>query len=276
MKPKHLFIGIAILVCIGLAPGLLVSQSPDPGLLGTWSTTIDYIQNGEFTMTYKTLTSPTITNPVLENGEIIVNDSDGEVSITFNDSLASLGDFVIESSLDTPNVVDNHDMNLIYRFNDDTSGIRDYATIIATATDVTAASLDSKLGFKVVTGGTASIPLELTGNTLTLDQGATIGNTGADSLIFTEAGSRFTGTLRASGGFLGNVTAPNGATLTNPDADTLKFTESVINLSGTLTVGSDPTEGVTAIDTTHAGRWVKITVAGVSFYAVADTSLIVN
>jgi len=76
--------------------------------------------------------------------------------------------------------------------------------------------------------------------------------------------------------FSGTFTMANGATLTNPHADTLKVTDAVFNVSGALTVGSDPAESVTAIDTTHSGRWVKITIAGVDFFAVADTSLIVN
>ena len=83
-----------------------------------------------------------------------------------------------------------------------------------------------------------------------------------------------TKTVTGAWTFDNTLTLGEGATLTNPHADTLKFTESVVQINGGLAIGSAPDMTITAIDTSGAGRWVKITVAGVVFWAVADTSVI--
>jgi hypothetical protein len=67
----------------------------------------------------------------------------------------------------------------------------------------------------------------------------------------------------------------DGGLINNPHADTLKVTEAVFQVNGGLAIGSSPTMTITAIDTVGAsGKWVKLTVAGVDFYAIADTSAI--
>ena len=72
------------------------------------------------------------------------------------------------------------------------------------------------------------------------------------------------------------MTIGTGGALINPNhADTLSIEETYINLNGGVTIGSDPAIKITAIDTFGAsGKWLKITAAGVTFWAIADTSVI--
>ena len=75
------------------------------------------------------------------------------------------------------NVADNDHLDIIFKANDDSSGVTNYGSIIATATDVSDESEDSKIDFKTFLAGTEKTSLSLSGNTLTFSQAETIDNT---------------------------------------------------------------------------------------------------
>ena len=70
------------LVLIVLLPLALWSQTPDPGRTPRWDKALDYIKNGQYTMTYKTLTSPTITSPTITGNGTTTGTLDMTVSNT--------------------------------------------------------------------------------------------------------------------------------------------------------------------------------------------------
>ncbi|MFX0184090.1 MAG: hypothetical protein ACFE95_13490 [Candidatus Hodarchaeota archaeon] len=105
---------------------------------------------------------------VLENDEQIVNSTDADVEIVANDSAAALLQLFIKSSLDTPNVVDNMYMDLLYTFNNDTSTYLNYGTIRALATDVSGATEDGYIQIRTYTAGSEVVA-------------ATFGNEGVNS-----------------------------------------------------------------------------------------------
>lgn len=231
---KHFKFYISVFVIVVALVGLLVSQTPEPTARTNWYETMMWIKTGAFTFTNKTLTSPTITSPdfstgslTLANDETISNATDGDLAFMFNDDAVTLGEFFVGSTVDTPSVADNDHIDLIVQFNDDASNYTNYGKFIVTATDVSNTTEDSKIGFEVITAGAASVPLELTGDTMTLDRGATIANTGTDSLVITEAGSRFAGSLRVSGAAYAQSAEVNGrivlandeAIYNSPDGD---------------------------------------------------------
>lgn len=112
----------------------------------------------------------------LENDEIVDNGTDGDVSILFNDDAASLAQIFAESSIDTPNIADNDNMELIFKFNDDSSGLTNYGTIKITATDVSDESEDSKIELKNFMAGSEVTPLTLTGSAASVAGALTVGD----------------------------------------------------------------------------------------------------
>jgi len=116
------------------------------------------------------LPSATIEGDItLENGEIISNSTDGDVFVIYDDDAATLGQFFIQSTNDTANLSDNDNLELLFRFYDDSLGATDWGVIKTTATDVSDESEDSKMEFKVWTAGTQYIPLTIAGkNSITV------------------------------------------------------------------------------------------------------------
>ena len=100
-----------------------------------------------------------------------------------------------------------------------------------------------------------------------MSDGALINNQHADTLSFTETVTNINGKLTIEG---------TGATISATHADTLSLDETVVNIGGSLSIGTNPTMSITAIDTMGTGRWVKITIAGATFWACSDTAVVVE
>ena len=115
-------IPLVLFLVIFLA-GSVWAQTADPGRLPRWDRLKDYFQNGTMTFTYKTLTSPTITSPTITgtgsivvssaevngnltmaNDEIWANSTDGDMILIFDDNATTLGELLIQSSIDSPYV----------------------------------------------------------------------------------------------------------------------------------------------------------------------------
>ena len=107
-------------------------------------------------------------NITLENDEVILNSTDADVEFRFNDDAAVLGQFIINSVNDSANLADDDNLELVFRFYDDSLGVTDWATVIVTATDVSDESEDSQIEFKTFSGGSEVTPLTLTGANTTI------------------------------------------------------------------------------------------------------------
>lgn len=136
----------------------------------------------------------------LENDEILSNGTDGDFSIIFNEDDDSLGSFIIKSAAtlspanaDSGHVDDSDHMEIIFQAPDDSAGSTDWVKIIATVTDVSDESEDSKVEVKTYAAGSQVTPLTLTGANATV------------------AGSLTTATLAATT-ITGSVTATDSTT----------------------------------------------------------------
>lgn len=137
-----------------------------------WDKVRQYILYGQYTMHNKLIDTLYVnTDMVLPNDEIIRNSPDGSVFIIADDSLEYLNKLYIQSSLDTPNVVDDMYLSLIFRAEDDSSGTTDWGSVDMKLTDVSDESEDSQLEFKTLTAGSSTTPLSLTGGTVTVTAG---------------------------------------------------------------------------------------------------------
>lgn len=143
-------------------------------------------------------------NLTLENGEIIANATDGDLTFTFNDDDSTLAQMFISSSIDSPYVNPNDVLELVFQANDDSSGMTDWATFEVMITDSADESEDSKISFKVYTAGTETTPLALIGEQLTLANNEAISNATDGTIAFTD-GSNNLMTI-VDNGTTGNVT----------------------------------------------------------------------
>lgn len=116
---------------------------------------------------FSTTTMDAAGDITLENDEYIDNSTDGDVFFVYNDDDDSLGQFILQSSIDTPNVADNDHVDLVFQANDDSSGMTTYASIIVTATDVSDESEDSKVEIKTFSAGSVVTPFTITSNKVT-------------------------------------------------------------------------------------------------------------
>ena len=211
----------------------------------------------------------------LENDEIIDNGTDGDVQVIANDSLEALLDFILTTSVDTSDIVDNMQMNVYFRWDNDTTGNTDWGTIRVTASDVTSDSRDSYFTFKSFTANSEKTLLTL-GNAGTNYSGAYgaaldfvwYSDTGGDSMIWDAS---------AEGLVIVGTNAQNALTVSDGNVDI----EDDVDINGVLeadqiTVNS--TVEVTALDTfctvTGVVRYCKITIGGVTFWAPADTATV--
>jgi len=99
----------------------------------------------------------------LENDEIIINATDGDVEFVFNDDDDSLGQVIIKSSLTGTSLEDNNHLDITFEANDGGSAVAEYAKIIVTITDTASASEDATFKFQTMSGGTSTLGLTLTG-----------------------------------------------------------------------------------------------------------------
>lgn len=209
-----------------------------------------------------------------ENDEKLVNDTDADFEIVADDSAASLLDFILTTSIDTSDIVDNMYINMFFRWDDDTTADTDWGTIRLTASDVTNDSRDSYFTFKSFIANSEKTLLTL-GNTANYSGAydaaldfVWYSSTTGDSMIYDVSDECLT------------IVGTNGQDALNVDDGNVDIADNV-DIDGILeadqiTVNS--TVEVTAIDTfatvTGVVRWVKITVGGVTFWSPADTATV--
>lgn len=71
----------------------LLAQTPQPGIMPRWDRLVDWIKNGQFTMTYKTLTAPTIGGTVTYTSPIFnATSTTGSARFKFLDPIYVAGD----------------------------------------------------------------------------------------------------------------------------------------------------------------------------------------
>jgi len=96
-----------------------------------------------------------------QNGEVIENASDGVIQITANDDAAELLDIQIYSV--NTSTADNDYYRTSYYIEDSASEKTEIGGIDMVCTDVTTATEDSRLDFRVITAGTVSTPVSIDG-----------------------------------------------------------------------------------------------------------------
>ena len=212
---------------------------------------------------------------VLEKDEQIVNSTDGDVEIVADDSAAALLQLFIKSSLDTPNVVDNMYTELLFAFNNDTSTYLNYGTVRGFATDVSGGSEDGYVQVRTYTAGSEVVAATF-GNGASNYSGAF--GSALDFVWYSDtAGDSMIWDASAEALIITGTAAQNALVVADGNVDI----DDDVDINGVLeadqlTVNS--TEAVTSIDTmgtaTGAIRWVRITIAGVTFWAPADTATV--
>jgi len=98
------------------------------------------------------------------SGEILSNSTDADLTLTFDDDAATLGQVIFISTNDSANIADNDLLEMLFRFYDDSLGATDWGEVEVKATDVSDESEDSEIHFKAWTGGTAGTALALDGD----------------------------------------------------------------------------------------------------------------
>jgi hypothetical protein len=135
---------------------------------------------------------------VLANDEYVVNDTDGDILVTFDDDAATLGELVLTTSLTKTALDPNNHMDIVFRANDGADNSVDWTKIVSTMTDTVNNSKDSKIGFTTYAADAAVTGLEITGGTLTLSNAATISAAHTDTLTITETNVKIKGGLSFS------------------------------------------------------------------------------
>lgn len=148
---------------------------------GVWTISGDWIVNGAWEFN---------DDLTLENDELLKNDVDGRVFVTFDEDSAYRGELVLNQ---TGNADPNDHFDWVTRMGDGSGNMINWARMTHTITDTTNDSKDSQIDFTVYGANTATVPLALTTNTMTLDQGATITNPTADTLSLNEKAVKIKG-----------------------------------------------------------------------------------
>lgn len=202
------------------------------------------------------------------NGEILDFSTDEKVALIFDDDKVLFGEFILTTSLDSSKITANDHWDIVTKAYDDSGVVESWHKLIFTITDPADESEDSKIGFQIYTAGTASVPLELTGNTLTLDNGATLVNSDENTLTVTEASVGVVGDLAANS-LTVNGTESYGLDLNSATISTADFRGS----SGTLMVdgGAGTQKAGTVVE--KAGLNFKLTEITCTY---AGDSVIVN
>jgi len=165
---------------------------------------------------------------LLENGEIIDNASDAQVTLTFDDDGATLGTLYLKSSNAYSNMADNDLFQIIGQAYDDKTNLTAYATIQLRADDVTDTTEDGGILLKAFIGGTERTLATLgAANTVGASQ-ATLALASSDWAIGATGDATGIGAITMDG----TLTLPNGSTIANTAADTLTLTETKVNIVG--------------------------------------------
>lgn len=88
MKIINLILGLVLLA------GAVFAQTPEPTARTNWYETVDWIKNGQMTLTYKTLTSPTITGPTFSGSITTTGVFDQTIT-----GIAAAGDKAVNTSI---------------------------------------------------------------------------------------------------------------------------------------------------------------------------------
>jgi hypothetical protein len=81
----------------------------------------------------------------LANDEIIANGTDAQVSFTFDDNAATLGELIMTTSLDKTTLDPNNHFDIVFNMKDGANNSVDWVKIISTVTDTVNNSKDSKI-----------------------------------------------------------------------------------------------------------------------------------
>ena len=146
----------------------------------------------------------------------------GDVEAIFNDDATTLGQVIVDTSVDSANLADNDLYEIIARGPDSTSNATDYAVIQLKITDITAASENGQIILQTTANGS-----DVTGMTI----GHNAGGTHACTIV---GATTLSSTLDVNGAMTcTNLTMDTGSTLTV--GGVAGFTGIVTNKSTTVT-----------------------------------------
>lgn len=195
---------------------------------------------------------------VLENDEEIINATDGDIALTFNDDATTLGQVYIVSSIDSPLVADNDIFEIIFQANDDSSNYVDWGTIQAKILDASDDSEDSQIAFQTWAGGSEVTVLTILQNTLTTG----IAGTGYDVQFFSStSGDHFL--WDASEEAL-TIIGTNAQDALNVDDGNVDIADD-IDVDGTSNLDIVDIDGAVDMATTLAVTGVTTLTGGVSY-----------
>ena len=118
-------------------------------------------------------------NLQLENDELILNSTDADFEIRFDDDATTLGQIFVSSSVDSPNTADNDLFEILFQANDDSSDLVNWVEIEAQIVDVTDDTEDSQVLIKTLAAGSSVTPLTMTGANSTFGGTITVGSAGS-------------------------------------------------------------------------------------------------
>jgi len=201
------------------------------------ATLAGWVRTGTFTFTNKTLTSPTITDPTitgagtvvlsalevngaitLANDESIDNGTDGDFFINFeligSQYPSTLAEVFIYSDVDNDSISNDDLSNLVLlrSLDEDSTAINNWVTLESKITDATGDSKDSQFAIKTYLADAATTSLTVSGEILTLANGALIDNSTTALLTITEATVDIEGILTATS--MSSDGAIDGTTIT--------------------------------------------------------------
>ena len=141
-----------------------------------------------------------------ENDEKVLNSTDAELEILFDDNAATLGALVLNSSMTVAEIAPNDLYEILFRSVDGGSNETDYIEIEAQIVDTTDTTEDSKITFKTLNAGASASPLILESNT------ALVGGTLEVEGVITVANSVVSGTATFFSGASADTVLIAGAT----------------------------------------------------------------
>jgi len=150
-----------LLVFLALIPALIFGQASKPRSFGNAYLWLDWIENGEKDFTY-------IGTITFDNDAALENEREGKFSLTFNADSTILGELFIVSAKDTPDVAVNDNFKIHFTAYNDSAEAINYVTIEAVVLDETDATEDGRINFKVITAGSQTTPLYLSGSDATV------------------------------------------------------------------------------------------------------------
>lgn len=252
---------IAVLVFLGFVGGA-VGQVARPSIRPRWDREVQWILNGQETLTYKTLASPTFSGTVTNSA---TNNFSGTVNVTGNSASTNL---YVASDADSFKV---RMYKYLYPLEIEIGNTRIFG--------VDSAGIGYFAGDLSVIGGDIT---GAAGNFVDIGEAAdgsiTFGRDDAGTVTLTSVDSDANAALTVSAGGTGALTLGDAGS-----TSAILSSDWAIDATGAATAFASikfdtGDANISAVDTVKTGggvvRWVKITSNGVAFYAPADTATV--